>query len=221
MSAAIVADHIWKFYGDFAALRDISLTVERGSCLALLGRNGAGKTTLLRIASGLSHAAKGTIRIFGDDVRQETARRRIGVLGHGIGIYEELSAIENLRLFARLYDVPDVDRSARKWLERVGLEKVESGLVREFSRGMRQRLAVARAFLHDPQVLLLDEPFTALDDRAIAVLQDVLRGALAEGKTVMMSTRPRCVSSSEYCPNTGPEKVSIRKKRRPRRFQSR
>jgi ABC-type multidrug transport system ATPase subunit len=113
---------------------------------------------------------------------------RLGVLGHAIGIYDELSAMENLRLFARLYDVKDVDGAAIRWLERVGLERVADGLAREFSRGMRQRLAVARAFLHDPEVLLLDEPFTALDDRAIAVLQTVLRGALAEGKTVVMST---------------------------------
>lgn len=185
---AIVADHLWKFYGDYPALRDLSLTVVQGSCLALLGRNGAGKTTFLRIAAGLSRAAKGSIRIFGEDVRTESARSRIGVLGHGIGIYEELSAIENLRLFARLYELPNPAASARKWLERVGLERVETGLVREFSRGMRQRLAVARAFLHDPDVLLLDEPFTALDDRAVSVLQEVLRSALAEGKTVMMST---------------------------------
>jgi ABC-type multidrug transport system ATPase subunit len=112
----------------------------------------------------------------------------VGVLGHAIGIYDELSAMENLRLFARLYNIPDEDVSAMKWLERVGLDRVANGLVREFSRGMRQRLAVARAFLHDPDVLLLDEPFTSLDDKAIAVLQTVLRQGLAEGKTVIMST---------------------------------
>jgi ABC-type multidrug transport system ATPase subunit len=154
----------------------------------LLGRNGAGKTTLLRIIAGLSRAAKGTVSIGGQDVRTPATRFRLGVLGHAIGIYDELSAIENLRLFGRLYDLKDIDAAAMRWLERVGLERVANGLVREFSRGMRQRLAVARAFLHDPEVLLLDEPFTALDDRAIAVLQTVLRGALTEGKTVVMST---------------------------------
>jgi ABC-type multidrug transport system ATPase subunit len=112
----------------------------------------------------------------------------VGVLGHAIGIYDELSAIENLRLFGRLYSIPDAEAAARRWLERVGLERVANGLVREFSRGMRQRLAVARAFLHDPDVLLLDEPFTALDDKAIAVLQTVLRQGLTEGRTVIMST---------------------------------
>lgn len=186
--AAVAVDHIWKFYGDFPALRDISFAIEPGSCVALLGRNGAGKTTLLRTIAGLSRAAKGRITVFGNDVRQEETRRRVGVLGHAIGIYDELSAIENLRLFARLYNIADAETSAAKWLERVGLDRVANGLVREFSRGMRQRLAVARAFLHDPDVLLLDEPFTSLDDKAIAVLQTVLRQGLAEGRTVIMST---------------------------------
>ena len=185
---AVSVAGVWKFYGDYAALRDVSLSVAPGTCTALLGRNGAGKTTLLRIISGLSRASKGQVSILDADVRTPLTRTRVGVLGHAIGIYDELSAIENLRLFARLYDLPHADTAAMKWLERVGLDRVASGLVREFSRGMRQRLAVARAFLHDPEVLLLDEPFTALDDRAVAVLQEVIRAALTEGKTVMMST---------------------------------
>lgn len=185
---AVAVEHVWKFYGDFPALRDITLDIAPGTCTALLGRNGAGKTTLLRTIAGLSRAAKGRVAIFGSDVREEGTRRRVGVLGHAIGIYDELSALENLRLFASLYSIADADSAARKWLERVGLDRVANGLVREFSRGMRQRLAVARAFLHDPDVLLLDEPFTALDDKAIAVLQTVLRQGLAEGRTVIMST---------------------------------
>ncbi len=187
-AAAIAVDKIWKFYGDYPALRDISFDVAPGTCTALLGRNGAGKTTLLRTIAGLSRAAKGTVTILGGDVRSEETRRRVGVLGHAIGIYDELSAMENLRLFADLYGIQNRDAAAMKWLERVGLERVANGLVREFSRGMRQRLAVARAFLHDPEVLLLDEPFTALDDKAIAVLQTVLRQGLQEGRTVVMST---------------------------------
>lgn len=186
--SAITVDGVWKFYGDYPAIRNISFTVEPGACMALLGRNGAGKTTLLRILAGLSIAAKGTVSILGHEVRQQEARQKIGVLGHGIGIYDELSAIENLKLFARIYEVPNAQSTAEMWLEKTGLANVATGMVREFSRGMRQRLAVARAFLHDPQVLLLDEPFTALDDRAIAVLQTLLREALQNGKTVMMST---------------------------------
>jgi heme ABC exporter ATP-binding subunit CcmA len=186
--SAVAVEGVWKFYGDFPALRDIRLDAAAGSCLALIGRNGAGKTTLLRIVAGFSRPMRGKVRILGEEPRDTKARRRIGFIGHGISVYDELSAYENLILYARLYGLPHPRRSAMEWLERTGLERVRDGLVREFSRGMRQRLAVARAFLHDPQVLLLDEPFTALDDRAIALLQTLLRSALAAGKTVVMST---------------------------------
>jgi heme ABC exporter ATP-binding subunit CcmA len=179
---------VWKYYGDFPALRDISFSVEPGACMALLGRNGAGKTTLLRIIAGLSRAARGGVSVFGKDTRERETRRQIGIIGHGISLYDELSALENLRLFARMYGVEDGGRTVSEWLERTGLDKVRDGLVREFSRGMRQRLAVARAFLHDPSVLLLDEPFTALDDRAIALLQSLLRDAIAQGRTIVLST---------------------------------
>jgi heme ABC exporter ATP-binding subunit CcmA len=186
--SAVRAAGVWRFYGDFPALRDISFEVEPGACLALLGRNGAGKTTLLRILAGLSQPARGRVSIFGKDARESETRRRIGILGHGIGIYDELSAFENLILFGRLYGLADPRRAALEWLERTGLERVKDGLVREFSRGMRQRLAVARAFLHDPSVLLLDEPFTALDDRAIAVLQQILGEARQAQRTIVLST---------------------------------
>jgi heme exporter protein A len=188
MTQAVAAEDVWKYYGDYPALREIKLAVEPGSCVALLGRNGAGKTTLLRIIAGLSKAGRGRVSIFGKDARDPETRRRVGVLGHGISVYEELSAFENLMLFGRLYGLENPARTAAEWLERAGLTRVRDGLVREFSRGMRQRLAIARAFLHDPQVLLLDEPFTSLDDRAIAVLQTVLREALARGRTILLST---------------------------------
>jgi len=186
--SAVAIDGVWKFFGDYPALKDVTFHVDPGACLALLGRNGAGKTTLLRILAGLSKAAKGSITILGGDARADATRKRIGVLGHGIGVYEELSAYENLRLFAKLYEIADPRKTALEWLERTGLDRVRDGLVREFSRGMRQRLAVARAFLHNPSLLLLDEPFTALDDRAIAVLQGLLKDALKEGRTIIMST---------------------------------
>ena len=185
---AVAVDGLWKFYGDYPALRDIRLEAGQGACLALIGRNGAGKTTLLRTIAGFSRPGKGEVRIFGKPPRDTETRRRMGFLGHGISVYDELSALENLTLFGKLYALPDPRRSALEWLERTGLERVKDGLVREFSRGMRQRLAVARAFLHEPSVLLLDEPFTALDDNAIAVLQRLLREGLAAGKTIVMST---------------------------------
>ena len=185
---AVAAEGVWKFFGDYPALRDVKLGAEQGACLALIGRNGAGKTTLLRIIGGFSKAARGQVRILGCDPRETETRRRVGWIGHGISVYDELSAFENLSLFGRLYNLPNPRKTAMEWLERTGLERVRDGLVREFSRGMRQRLAVARAFLHQPSVLLLDEPFTALDDRAIAVLQRLLQDALVAGRTVVMST---------------------------------
>src|SRR6266446_1357926 len=187
-AAAVDCADLWKFYGDYPALRDISLTVPPGRCLALIGRNGAGKTTLLRMLAGYSKPGKGQISIFGKSPRETDTRQRIGFIGHGIAVYDELSAIENLRLFGRLYQLPDPERAASEWLERTGLERVRDGLVREFSRGMWQRLAVARAFLHGPSLLLMDEPFTALDDRAIAVLQTLLADAHAHGRTIVLST---------------------------------
>ncbi|HUB79120.1 MAG TPA: ABC transporter ATP-binding protein [Bryobacteraceae bacterium] len=186
--SAVAVEGVWKYYGDYPALRNIQLEATEGACLALIGRNGAGKTTLLRAIAGFSLAQRGKIKIFGKEPREAETRRLMGFIGHGISVYDELSALENLTLFGKLYGLPDPDRSAREWLERTGLERVRNGLVREFSRGMRQRLAVARAFLHEPSVLLLDEPFTALDDRAIAVLQRLLREALAARKTIVMST---------------------------------
>jgi len=185
---ALELEQVWKFYGDFPALRGISLRLDPGACLALLGRNGAGKSTLLRILAGLSRAGRGQVRVLGTDPRERQARARIGVLGHGLSLYEELSALENLTLFAKLYNLAEPARRARQWLERIGMASAGEGLVREFSRGMRQRLAIARAFLHEPDLLLLDEPFTALDDRAVAVLQELLAEARREGRTVVLST---------------------------------
>lgn len=175
---AVAANGVWKYFGDYPALRGASLEVVRGSCLALIGRNGAGKTTLLRILAQLSKPTKGTIVIDG----------RIGYLGHGIGVYDDLSAIENLSLFGKLSGLDDPRSAAIAALEHVGLERVKDGMAREFSRGMRQRLAIARAFLHNPELLLLDEPFTSLDDRAIAVLQRLLSDARGRGATIIMST---------------------------------
>ena len=179
---ALEIDGVWKYYGDFPALRDVVLRIAPGSALALLGRNGAGKTTLLRIIAGLSRPSRGSVRF------QGKLQGSIGILGHGIGVYDELSAVENLTLFGRLHNLPNPGKRADEMLERVGLARVRDGLAREFSRGMRQRLAVGRAFLHDPEVLLLDEPFTALDDRAIAVLQSMIKDMRDKGRTIIMST---------------------------------
>lgn len=187
MNALEVAG-VFKYFGDFPALRDVSFKVAPGSVVALLGRNGAGKTTLLRIMAGLSQPSQGSVKVNGTEAREASTRRRIGVLGHSISVYDELSAHENLTLFGNLYGLDDAAKRADAMLERVGLARVRDDLAREFSRGMRQRLAIGRAFLHDPEMLLLDEPFTSLDDKAIAVLQSMLKEMRDRGRTVVMST---------------------------------
>src|SRR5258708_26223042 len=164
---AVGVEGVWKFYGDYPALRNVGLSAAPGACLALIGRNGAGKTTLLRTIAGFSRPGKGEIKIFGNSPRDTDTRRLMGYIGHGISVYDELSALENLMLFGKLYGLPDPRKSAMEWLERTGLERVKDGLVREFSRGMRQRLAAARALLDGPRGVLLDAPFTSLDYRAI------------------------------------------------------
>jgi heme ABC exporter ATP-binding subunit CcmA len=188
MNAAIVVDHVWKYYGDYPALRDCTLGIAEGSCCALLGRNGAGKTTLLRILAGLSHFQRGSVRMLGTAPRASETRMRTGFLGHGIGVYEDLSAQENLHFFARIAGLTNARESVNSWLKRVGLDRVAGMPVRQFSRGMRQRLALARAFLHEPEVLLLDEPFTSLDDRAIAMLSQLLVEARERRATIVLST---------------------------------
>lgn len=186
--AALAVKAIWKYFGDFPALRKVSLDVDRGSCVALLGRNGAGKTTLLKILAGLAAPSEGQVLLEGKSPRDAATRTRIGLIGHGIAVYDELTALENLELFAQLYGIPDPRSAARFWLTRVNLAHVEGGKAREFSRGMRQRLAVARAFLHAPKLLILDEPFTGLDDRSIGLLQELLRESLGRGATAILST---------------------------------
>jgi heme ABC exporter ATP-binding subunit CcmA len=185
-SAVLEVDGAWKYFGDFPALREVSFAAQPGACVALIGRNGAGKTTLLRMLAGLSQPSKGSVRVFGGSPREQSTRRRIGLIGHGVGIYDELTAAENLHVFARLFGMDAL--VCDEWLERTDLARVRDSRAREFSRGMRQRLAIARAFLHDPQFLILDEPFTSLDDRAIALLQSLLSEALSRGVTVILST---------------------------------
>lgn len=188
MSAAIVLENVWKYYGDYPALRDYTLTVHAGNCCAVLGRNGAGKTTLLRILAGLSPYQKGRISVLGGNPRSAASRRVTGFLGHGIGVYEDLTARENLKFFSSTAGLRAATRTIAEWLDRVDLARVADIPVRQYSRGMRQRLALARTFLAHPRLLLLDEPFTSLDDRAIKMLSDLLRQARLDGATILFST---------------------------------
>ena len=169
---------VWRFFGDFPALRDVSLEAGPGDCVALLGPNGAGKTTLLKLLARLATPQKGTLTL--------PPRERTGYLGHGLGLYEEFSARENLRFWSELYGAPPGLVDA--WLERVDLSHVANAAVRQFSRGMRQRVALGRAFLHQPDLLLLDEPFTGLDERSVSLLQQVLRETIERKGTIVLSS---------------------------------
>lgn len=184
-----IAD-VTKAYGYAPVLRGVSLTVERGQSVALLGANGSGKSTLLRLIAGLSRADAGAIRVGGWDMPAEAqqVRQHIGLVSHKSLLYPALTARENLVFFARLYSVPHDDTTILALLARVGLRKRASSIVRNFSRGMQQRLSIARALLHNPDVLLLDEPYTGLDQEASVVLDDLLHSAHAEQRTVLLTT---------------------------------
>lgn len=188
-STIIEVENLSKAYGFRPVLKQVNLRVERGAFVALLGPNGSGKSTLLRLICGMNKPTGGVIRVGGWDMPREAAavRAQIGLVSHDSLLYDNLTARENLQFFARLY--PDVaDERIDVLLEQVGLKKRAYSLVREFSRGMQQRLSIARALLHNPHVLLLDEPYTGLDQDAAAVLDDLLRDAHAQGHTILMAT---------------------------------
>jgi heme exporter protein A len=174
-----------KSFGSKYALRGVDLRVMPGESLVIFGPNGAGKSTLIRILSSLSRPTSGTVRIGGLDLASHAdgIRRHLGVVSHAPLLYDSLTAEENLRFFAGLYGMSHPEPRIAMLLGQVGLTTRRGDLVRTFSRGMVQRLAIARALLHDPQVLLLDEPDTGLDPQAAEMLHDLLvqvsRGASA------------------------------------------
>jgi heme exporter protein A len=179
-----------KQFGPFVALRDMNFHVAPGEFVSLLGPNGAGKTTLLRILATLSRPTRGAVSINGHTLPKgaDDARRQIGFLSHQPLLYGELSAEENLRFFARLYDLGDVERRIDGLLEQVGLAERRRDRARTFSRGMQQRLSIARVLLHEPRVALLDEPFTGLDPDAADRLAETLRGLRDGRRAVVMTT---------------------------------
>ncbi len=165
-----------KSFGSKVALEGVDLDVAEGEFLTLVGPNGAGKTTLIRILSTLTRPTRGSVRVAGCDLTKQGSevRRRIGLASHQTLLYGDLSAEENLRFYGRMYEVPDLEDSITTLLQRVDLDHRRHDLVRTFSRGMQQRLSLARALLHDPAILLLDEPYTGLDQHAAEVLKEVL-----------------------------------------------
>jgi heme exporter protein A len=179
-----------KRFGGRPVLRDMQVDIPRGQCLSLIGPNGAGKTTLLRILAGLSRPTRGSVSIAGFDLRAapEKARQQVGFLSHQPLLYDELTALENLRFFGVMYDVPQLETRIDTLLAQVGLQRRRADLVRTYSRGMKQRLSIARALLHDPQVLLLDEPYTGLDQGAAEMLDGVLAQSITTSHTVVLTT---------------------------------
>ena len=179
-----------RTFGRRWALNRVSFQCDAGSIVALVGPNGAGKSTLLAIAASLVEPSAGEVRYGGLDRQSSRAdlRARIGLLAHDLYLYPELSAVENLTFFARLHRLPDPARRIDAALERANLAGRRDEPVAGFSRGMRQRLALERALLHDPRLVLLDEPFTGLDDSATAALIDRLGGLRALGCIVLVVT---------------------------------
>jgi heme ABC exporter ATP-binding subunit CcmA len=179
-----------KFFGTYPVLDGVSLEVRAGEAVALLGSNGAGKTTLLRILATLSRPTKGTARIAGHDcARQpEAVRARLGFVAHGSWVYEDLSALENLHFWATLGGLRAGDEALRAALAAVELDRFSDERVRTFSAGMKRRLSLARFVVAQPSVLLLDEPFAALDQRATKWLEGHLAQFKARGGALLMTT---------------------------------
>ncbi len=186
----IIVRDIEKSFGPARALGGVSFHIKEGEFTGLVGINGAGKTTLVRILAGLSKATKGTVSIAGYDVRKNAndIRRQIGVMSHNIFLYGDLSAEENLYFYAKMYNVKNEQEKISLLLEQVGLYKRRHDLVRNFSRGMQQRLSLARATLHGPKILLLDEPFAGLDVNAEKLLKDLLDSFRQQNLTIFMTT---------------------------------
>ena len=186
----VTFEKIEKRFGSLAALRNVTLDIASGEFVALLGHNGAGKTTLLRIAALLMAPTSGQVRFSGLD-STGSPKSSIGMVGHSTLLYDELTAQENLSLFAKLYAVDTISDRVANALSACGLASRAGSIVRHFSRGMRQRLAIARALLHSPRLLLLDEPAAGLDQQGAAWFAETLARLRRSGATIIMSTHAR------------------------------
>jgi heme ABC exporter ATP-binding subunit CcmA len=189
MACLVELESVSKLYGTFVALRKVSLSFERGRCYVLLGENGAGKSTLLRMIAGLLKPTSGNVRLF-DGQPAEDVRDRVGYMSHAPMLYDELSGIENLRYFASLYRERDC-LAPEAALRAVGLDPALSRHVGQYSQGMRQRTSLARVLLAQPELLLLDEPFSNMDAASAQQMLGLVGRLRGEGKTVILTTHQR------------------------------
>jgi heme ABC exporter ATP-binding subunit CcmA len=187
---AVLVEGLHKSYGDWPVLRDLNLSVNWGEFVVLFGANGTGKTTLLRVLSTQARPESGIVNVAGYDSirRADSVRRRVGVVGHGEFLYEDLTCRENLVFYGRLFRIGQVRSRVEEVLARVGLTRRADHRVKTLSHGMRKRVAIARAILHQPQVLLLDEPEGGLDQESVAMLGSLLGEWTNAGRTVVMTT---------------------------------
>jgi heme ABC exporter ATP-binding subunit CcmA len=188
VASVVEAVALGKRFASIRALADLDLEIHAGESLAIFGPNGAGKTTLVKLLAALLRPSAGRLRLFGEEWPGAGVRRRIGLLSHASFLYGELTAAENLAFYAGLYSVARPAARIDEMLAEVGLDAWRERPVKGFSRGMEQRLAVARAFLHDPDLLLLDEPYTGLDPEAATHLQGILARFHRSGKTIVLTT---------------------------------
>jgi len=188
--AALAVRGLERSFGHVRALRGVDFALDAGDSLAVFGPNGAGKTTLLRILAGLLRPHKGEVLLDGAPLERTDAahRRRVGLIAHYSLLYDGLTAAENLAFYARLYGLSDREALVTRTLEGVGLADRAGDAVGTFSRGMVQRMAIARALLHEPRIVLLDEPFSGLDQRAAATLRELLMRLRAERRTMVLVT---------------------------------
>jgi heme ABC exporter ATP-binding subunit CcmA len=189
MQAIVELESVAKLYGNFAALRRVTLRLERGRCYVLLGENGAGKSTLLRVLAGLLRPSHGTVRVF-EGIAPDQARGRIGYMSHAPMLYDQLTGEENLRYFTGLYQERSCLAPAEA-LAAVGLDPALQRPIAQYSQGMRQRASLARVLLSRPELLLLDEPFSNMDQASAHQMLALLQRVRAEGRTIVLTTHQR------------------------------
>lgn len=182
--------NVTKFFGDLAALKDVTLRIRCGESALLYGPNGAGKTTLLRMLASLARPSSGEVLFAGKNIEHDGAgaKAAIGFVSHATFLYGELTVRENLKFFGRLFDLSDLEQRIDAALEMFDMQPRENVFARDLSRGLQQRASLARAFLHDPDFVILDEPFTGLDHDSVKKLEELLLHLPEQGKALLFST---------------------------------